>query len=287
MPTTDRSFTVVIVPNNEASRSRSFVVNGGRARLVILSFGLLVVGAISLIGLSGSRVGIGERSQLENENRALRRQLASFDGQVEGISSTLERLLAYDAKVRQLTRVDEGVRAFGIGPLSELDGGALALDEPSGFSTEVGLSADLSERVQEVGHILTLSERAAGASEVSLQELRAYLEDRNSILRAYPSLRPTRGWVSSRFGMRDDPSTRQLKFHAGTDIAATHGTPIRSAADGVVTYAGWRRNYGRMVIVDHGYGLITRYAHASRLLVSEGERVRRGQTIARVGSTGR
>ncbi|MCS7186166.1 MAG: peptidoglycan DD-metalloendopeptidase family protein [Armatimonadetes bacterium] len=101
-----------------------------------------------------------------------------------------------------------------------------------------------------------------------------------------PFIRPVSGPIVSGFGYRVHPIFRRVKFHYGVDISAPSGTPIRAAADGVVVFAGWRRAYGNTVIVDHGNGLATLYAHCSRVLVSEGEVVKQGQVIALVGSTG-
>lgn len=101
-----------------------------------------------------------------------------------------------------------------------------------------------------------------------------------------PFNRPVDGPIVSGFGYRFHPIFRRVKFHYGIDISAPSGTPIRAAADGVVVFAGWRRAYGNTVILDHGNGLATLYAHCSRLLVSEGEVVKQGQVIALVGSTG-
>ncbi len=101
-----------------------------------------------------------------------------------------------------------------------------------------------------------------------------------------PFIRPVDGPIVSGFGYRVHPIFRRVKFHYGIDISAPSGTPIHAAADGVVVFAGWRRAYGNTVIVDHGNGLATLYAHCSRVLVSEGEVVKQGQVIALVGSTG-
>ena len=98
-----------------------------------------------------------------------------------------------------------------------------------------------------------------------------------------PSIWPTQGYVSSPYGLRFGGT----EFHPGIDIAAEMGTPIVAAADGVVTAAGWNGGYGNMVDIDHGDGIVTRYGHASALAVSVGQQVRRGETIAYVGSTGR
>jgi murein DD-endopeptidase MepM/ murein hydrolase activator NlpD len=95
------------------------------------------------------------------------------------------------------------------------------------------------------------------------------------------------GWVSSGFGPRVDPFTGDSSFHDGLDIAARYGSPILAVADGVVTFAGADAGYGNLVEVTHESGLVTRYAHASAILAKVGDRVRKGQEIARVGSTGR
>lgn len=100
-------------------------------------------------------------------------------------------------------------------------------------------------------------------------------------------LRPVDGRLSSPFGERDHPLTGETKHHDGVDFAAGQGTPIRAAADGVVSFAGQRGGYGNVVIVDHPGGLQTLYAHQSHVGVTEGEWVGRGQVIGAVGSTGR
>jgi murein DD-endopeptidase MepM/ murein hydrolase activator NlpD len=101
-----------------------------------------------------------------------------------------------------------------------------------------------------------------------------------------PFIQPVDGPIVSGFGYRVHPIFRRVKFHYGVDISAPSGNPIRAAADGVVVFAGWRRAYGNTVIIDHGNGVATLYAHCSRILVSEGEVVKQGQVIALVGSTG-
>ena len=98
---------------------------------------------------------------------------------------------------------------------------------------------------------------------------------------------PLRGVVRSNFGFRKDPINGKHKFHQGLDIAAKRGTPIAAAADGVVVFAGWGKKYGNNVVIEHTDGRRTRYAHADKLFVTEGETITKGQKIAAVGSTGR
>lgn len=102
-----------------------------------------------------------------------------------------------------------------------------------------------------------------------------------------PSLWPVNGILRSSFGGRNDPFSGEGAFHTGIDLQAPKGTPVHVTADGVVESAGWSRGYGRLVVVDHGNGIDTYYAHLSHFLVLPGEEVRRGQVIALSGASGR
>ncbi len=102
-----------------------------------------------------------------------------------------------------------------------------------------------------------------------------------------PSSAPVEGPVGSGFGFRSDPFTGRAALHTGLDFPADVGTPIVAAAGGVVLSAGPHPQYGQMVELDHGNGLVTRYAHTSKMLVKQGDLIRRGQKIAEVGNTGR
>ncbi|MFA5824541.1 MAG: M23 family metallopeptidase [Gallionellaceae bacterium] len=106
--------------------------------------------------------------------------------------------------------------------------------------------------------------------------------------RLLPSVAPiTEGWYSSNFGWRIDPFTGKSAMHEGVDYMVPAGTPVYASAGGVVVYADYHPQYGNMVEIDHGNDVVTRYAHASKLLTKVGAVVRRGQIISRVGSTGR
>jgi murein DD-endopeptidase MepM/ murein hydrolase activator NlpD len=121
-----------------------------------------------------------------------------------------------------------------------------------------------------------------------LNVLEALLLQNSTSRRFLPSLRPIlSGWFSSNFGVRIDPFTGQRAFHDGIDFPAPVGTPVFAAASGTVVFAGVQPEYGKMVEIDHGNGLVSRYAHASKLLVKEGDLVVTGQRIANVGTTGR
>ena len=107
------------------------------------------------------------------------------------------------------------------------------------------------------------------------------------MLASTPSIWPTRGWVTSDFGTRIDPYTAERKMHEGLDIATPIGQPVYAPSDGTVVFAGTEGGYGKVLVIDHGYGVKTRYGHLSEILVHLGDRVGRGDKVALVGNTGR
>jgi murein DD-endopeptidase MepM/ murein hydrolase activator NlpD len=126
-----------------------------------------------------------------------------------------------------------------------------------------------------------------GALESSLDVVRNGVERRYALASATPSIWPVTGWLSSSYGFRRDPFTGGADFHPGLDISADHGEPVHATADGVVASAGANGNYGNLIVVEHGYGITTRYGHLSRFAAVSGQRVRRGDIVGYVGSTGR
>lgn len=121
-----------------------------------------------------------------------------------------------------------------------------------------------------------------------LSVLEQLILSRNLTADVSPAGRPTEGgWLSSGWGMRRDPFTGRAQFHKGVDFAGRKGQPIVAVASGIVTFAGKRYGYGQMVEINHGNGISTRYAHNRKNLVQEGDAVKKGDTVARMGTTGR
>ena len=123
--------------------------------------------------------------------------------------------------------------------------------------------------------------------ESRLQTVRSNVDKRNSLAAATPSIWPTHGWLSSSMGNRADPLTGEKDFHPGLDISADTGDPVYATADGKVTNAALAGNYGNLVIIDHGFGIETRYGHLSAFKVRDGQMVKRGDLLGLVGATGR
>jgi murein DD-endopeptidase MepM/ murein hydrolase activator NlpD len=123
--------------------------------------------------------------------------------------------------------------------------------------------------------------------ETRLNSMRGGVERRRALAAATPSIWPVVGWLSSPYGARKDPFTGDAGFHPGLDISADYGEPVQATADGIVVSAAQNGNYGNLVVVEHGYGIVTKYGHLSRFAVTNGEAINRGDVIGYVGSSGR
>lgn len=286
---------IVIQLESDGSAGRRFVVDSSRLR----RFGFLAV-VLLLLLLGGTAAGtwkittlIGNGPSAEAENAVLRGQLQGLEARMTRVDQALERVMAHDAKIRQLSQDDASARAFGLKALSELE---LAAAERQGRNDLSPVSTSDLGPVDAVGAAGQLDALEARTRELesslmdeeeSLQEVRGYLDDRWSLTRAHPSVWPVRGWLTSRYGYRNSPHGEGRRLHAGIDIAAPRGTPVVAPADGHIVYAGYHTAYGNLVVIDHGYGLSSKYAHLSRIHVRVGARVQRAELIGRVGSTGR
>jgi len=161
-----------------------------------------------------------------------------------------------------------------------LEGGyghVLVLDHGYGLKTRYG---HLSRIDVKVGEKVKVQEQEARA-------LKSYFEDQQALLASAPSIWPVRGWVTSDFSVRLDPYTGERVMHEGLDIATAMGTPVRAPADGTVVFNGVEGGYGHVLVLDHGYGLKSRYGHLSRIDVKVGQKVHRGDYVAAVGNSGR
>jgi murein DD-endopeptidase MepM/ murein hydrolase activator NlpD len=123
--------------------------------------------------------------------------------------------------------------------------------------------------------------------ESRLGAVRTTVERRNALAAATPSIWPSTGWLTSRMGARRDPLTGGDDYHSGLDIASDKGQPVYATAEGTVSQVGYRGAYGNLIVVDHGFGLETRYGHLLDYAVKKGDPVKRGDVIGRVGATGR
>jgi murein DD-endopeptidase MepM/ murein hydrolase activator NlpD len=133
----------------------------------------------------------------------------------------------------------------------------------------------------------TMLRNVLGSLEGHLSIVRRNVEKRELLMNATPSIWPVHGWLSAGYGMRSDPFNGGRDFHPGLDISAERGTAVRATAAGTVELAAPSGDYGNLVVVDHGFGIVTRYGHLSKFAVWPGREVKRGDILGYVGATGR
>jgi murein DD-endopeptidase MepM/ murein hydrolase activator NlpD len=277
-PPKSQIFTVIVVSDHsQAVRKfrvpRRWLRNASYAGAGAGLVALLVVGHyFSLLGSAS------ENSVLKEENAQLRSQILLVQEKVAHISATLDRVERFDAKLRTaVTQLQDPERNLAIGPVGNAEHDAtIPGPAPAAEANLTALPGKLSSL-----------ETEAARQESSLRQLQEYFDDQRSLLASTPSIWPTRGWVTSDFGTRLDPYSAERKMHQGLDIATPHGQIVYSPSDGTVVFTGTEGGYGKVLVIDHGYGVKTRYGHLSEVNVRLGERVKRGAKVASVGNTGR
>lgn len=272
-----RRWTIIVVPQG-SSASRILEVSYTALKLV----GSLAVAASLLAILLGyatvrRSLNLARAERLEAENARLANELNLLHGRVSSLVDTVVSLEARDTQIRLLANlepIDPEVHAAGIG--GPRPAGAPALEESALLGRAGQVRVDLNALIRRA-NLLAHSFREAGDS----------LADHVERLAATPSIMPTTGWLTSAFSrMRSHPILHVARAHEGLDVTAPMGTPIEAPAKGTVTQAGWETGYGNTVTIDHGFGIVTKFAHASRILTRVGARVDRGDRIALVGNSG-
>jgi murein DD-endopeptidase MepM/ murein hydrolase activator NlpD len=216
---------------------------------------------------------------LELENASYRTATAELSGQIQSLQTAITDLGARAALDPSLARAMETLPAFVKSRAMGGNVGTATRQE----ATYTNALAALANPEDTFSLIRTLLE----GLESRLSVVQRNVERRNALANATPSIWPAHGWLTSTMGRRIDPMTGGDDYHPGLDIAGDKGQAVFATAAGIVTHAGRQGAYGNLIIIDHGFGLETRYGHLSGFQVHEGDRVQRGDLIGRLGSTGR
>lgn len=263
-----RRFTLIYLPEAGKKVRRMNLSYRLVYALLGVLLGLTGVFAYVLSDYSAMRFDRHQYMQLMAENSSQRRQVRALEGDVDGLRQELALLAETDAQLRGSLLKNSGqapVETVGIGGVARAD------------------TSDMSELQQQI-NALKLAIELRGEAQDKIHSL---LTEEFSQQSSTPQGLPTKGWLASYFGVRKDPFNGRERMHEGLDIAANTGTAVRATADGVVVRSRIDSSFGKMVMIDHGYGYRTIYAHNSRLLVKTGTHVKRGDKIALVGNTGR
>jgi len=282
-----KKITIVVVPEGPRKIRQIKIPRFWVFSLVVL----FLAGSLSLAWVVRDYLSIKRSlphlSSLQEENTLQKQQITSLSGKVDAINQKMAELKEFDRKVRAMVSMDpsKGSGMESAGEQQQFIG-------IGGSDSSLGGSNSPSER----GHkkLVRMMYRALDNldSDISVQkdekaELMRLLDRRKSVLTCTPSVWPARGWVSSGFGYRLSPFTNEKELHRGLDICSRKGASVIAPADGVVAYVETDPGYGKTVIINHGYGLNSMYAHLDKVHVKKGQAVRRHQEIAQVGDSGR
>lgn len=278
-------FNLIFIRHDAGGRSVRRSLHAPRHFVALGTLATLILGAAATGGYfagrttatSGAPAGVQARlAQREAELAALREEASS---EVKAMTRRLAHLKSH------VTRLDAlGRKLIDV---SNIDADEFDFDAEPGIGGPESVAGRRLDAAELEGEVASLA-RVLEDRERQLSVLDDVLAERRLDAASTPAGEPiTEGWMSSAYGYREDPFDGERAWHAGVDFAGREGSPISAVGAGVVTYAGERWGYGKLVEVTHGDGYVTRYGHNARILVKEGEVVRRGDQVAEMGSTGR
>ena len=268
----------------------------GRVKQLDLRHPLVVAAAVALVfGIVGGAFSVGmglgarhrsvnpvdqlggwsadllrQKAQIEDVRRVLQEKVNALAMRVGQMNANVIRLDALGKRLTRMAKLDDGEFDFGNPPAL---GGETADGQPAQIPNLTAMVDDLQNQLASREQQLGVLENLILTRELNKQ--------------VYPEGRPvSQGFISSYFGQRADPFTGYMAVHKGLDFAGPEGTKVSAVAAGLVTFAGDRPGFGEMVEINHGNGLATRYCHNEKLLVKQGDMVRKGQEISLIGSTG-
>lgn len=216
---------------------------------------------------------------LNNEIKGQRSQIQSFAGEIEVLKKQVDNLSKFEDKVRLIADIKQTSDSSGL-----IGIGSIPTDE---LDPDLPLEQKHSSLIREMHQQVSQTNLAAKKQALDFEHLIKLLEQKRNLLASTPSIKPVDGWITSGFGYRISPFTGQREFHSGLDISNKMGTEIIATASGRISIAAGKLYIGNLVVIDHGHGRVTKYGHLKKILVEQGQEVKRGDVIALLGNTGR
>ncbi len=220
-----------------------------------------------------------ELDRLRQETETQKSQIRFFSGRIEDLEKQLSKLKDFDKKIRIIANLEKGQETTSM----------VGLGGPSPSDIREKLKSERNEKglLQQMRTDVERLQSEAISREESLSELEKLLQIKKEMLVHTPSIWPATGWVTSGFGFRTDPFTGLTQMHEGLDISNRMGTTVVIPADGIISDIGNDWIHGKMLVVSHGFGMMTSYSHLSKVTARIGQRVKRGDKVAEIGNSGR
>ena len=272
----DKDYFNILIFGQKTSRTRHLRIHKKTFKigLYLLAFGLLST-IFFFCDYIQVRKKTFEVNHLRLETQEQRSKIHFFSSKIEDLEGQLSKLKDFDKKIRIIANLEKGQEAtsfMGMGGPSPSD----VREKLKGEKDEKGL-------VQQMRTDIERLKSEAASREESLSELERLLQTKKDVLVSTPSLWPVQGWVTSGFGFRANPFTGLNQMHEGMDISNRIGTLVVAPADGIISDIGSDWAHGKILVISHGFGMMTRYSHLNKVLVRVGQKVKRGDKIAEVG----
>lgn len=285
-----KRITLLYIPENESS-TRALRIPTWIPKIILISLVSIFLYAISYT-IAYRNLQIEYESSLccinniTAINHSQKIEIEELENNAERIKTQLYENIAMLQELKEAVGIDSGSSTTVA--LSKTPDNSQGLYPSPIHSIITTNNSNYTDHIYELKTSFVSLSKEARSQKSEIDNSIGPIKDKLSFLKAKPSIKPVTGKITAAYGYRKNPFTgRGSEFHKGVDIAAKRGTPVVSTADGIVTYAAWKSGYGNMVIISHGYGFITVYAHNSSIVTKVGEKVKRGQVISKVGSTGR
>jgi len=288
-----------LILTHQGSASRQFVTS--KKTLKILSLAVIVILVVGLVSAGYMTYdyrklhkAVGEMEVMEDciasqqeEISGQREEIQAFAEKINMLKDELFVLKEYEARVREISDIKDAKKGDKKGNQGEKKNFGVGGPLPEDINTNIDLKKKHGQLIDEMHQQADQLKLTSIRQGEEIRDLLQELLEKQKRADCTPSIRPVKGRTTSKFGYRRSAFTNKREYHKGHDIGAPKGSPIVATADGVVKFVGRNGSFGKMVVVDHGYGYTTRYAHAFKIVKKKGARVKRGDVIATVGNTGR
>jgi len=274
-----KTLTILVLPQDGARIKKIVIPRIVPVFLLLAFISLLFYSAVITYQHNGQDTRLADLERLRQKAVKQNVQIHAFSEQIRLLQKEMDKLTQNNKKLMERASIPEELKV-----LTSLALGGSSSDTRALASRSPLRQKELIRQLHsDLDNLLT----RAVYLEQNQHKLDKHFEDARSILVSSPTLKPVNGYITSGFGYRLHPLTGKREFHRGLDVRAPRGSPIIAPANGIVVSTNRNAGYGRMVVVDHGYGIVTRYGHVSKVYVKPGQRVKRGEKLAAVGSTGR
>lgn len=307
----EKKKVTLFIVSNQTGKTRKIMLSAAWLKAAsFISAVVIIIFAAGLVDYFGLLLQAMENKRLRAENAQLIKQFQIVESKVSALENSLERVKTFTTKLKLITNIDaeDRITKLTMGakpssgqaveeyePMDQRSSSEELSEQDEIFAQRKGMNEQTGEIANETtskdyASLVVRIDKAVQETQLKEQsviDLWESLSERQSLMNSTPNIKPAKGWITSRFGYRVSPFSGKTILHAGLDIAAAPGSPVHAPADGVVVFASYDESYGKLITIDYGYGVITRFGHLSQIYVQAGQRVSKWDVVGAVGNTGR